>query len=166
MNCNLRHPMGLCHPVLLDCIISSIYGVAMTSRLLRITGLFGRIWSLLQGSFAKETYDFKEPTNRRHSILWPYNRILRLCTLSASSVCLFQEHFHIFDRHWQITILPSLYYVMVLRKQFSHCITKIITVFMIDIRNLLFSYFFSWYNDYRAIDCIYQIFESVIEPEC
>jgi len=31
-------------------------------------GLFCRISSLLQGSFAKETYHFKEPTNRSHPI--------------------------------------------------------------------------------------------------
>ena len=44
------------------------YGVATISRLLKIIGLFCRIWSLLQGSFAKETHDFKEPTNRSHPI--------------------------------------------------------------------------------------------------
>ena len=38
------------------------------SRLLKIIGLFCRMSSLLQGSFAKETYDFKEPTNRSHPI--------------------------------------------------------------------------------------------------
>ena len=38
------------------------------SRLLKITGLFCRISSLLWGSFAKETYNFKEPTNRSHPI--------------------------------------------------------------------------------------------------
>ena len=38
------------------------------SRLLTITGLFGRIPSVLQGSFAEETYDFKEPTNRSHPL--------------------------------------------------------------------------------------------------
>ena len=42
------------------------YGVATISRLLKITGLFCRIQSLLQGSFAKETCNFKEPTNRSH----------------------------------------------------------------------------------------------------
>jgi len=42
------------------------YGVASTSRLLKITGLFSRISSLLQGSFTRETYNFKEPTNRSH----------------------------------------------------------------------------------------------------
>jgi len=43
-----------------------IRGVSMAtiSRLLKITGLFCRISSLLQGSFAKETYHFEEPTNR------------------------------------------------------------------------------------------------------
>ena len=32
-------------------------------------GLFGRIQSLLQGSFAKETYTFKEPTSGSHPIV-------------------------------------------------------------------------------------------------
>ena len=41
------------------------YGVATISRLLKFIGLFYRI---LQGSFAKETYKFKEPTNRSHPI--------------------------------------------------------------------------------------------------
>ena len=48
--------------------ISNHYGVAMISRLFEIIGLFCRIWSLLQGSFAKETYNFKEPTNHSHLI--------------------------------------------------------------------------------------------------
>ena len=42
--------------------------MATISRLLKIIGLFCRIWSLLQGSFVKETYNFKEPTNRSHPI--------------------------------------------------------------------------------------------------
>jgi len=46
----------------------SRYGVAAISRLLKITGLFCTISSLLQGSFAKETYNFKEPTNCSHPI--------------------------------------------------------------------------------------------------
>ena len=44
------------------------YGVATVSRLLKITGLFCRISSLLQGSFAKETYIFQEHTDRSHPI--------------------------------------------------------------------------------------------------
>ena len=36
------------------------------SRFLEIIGLFCRILSLFQGSFAKETYHFKEPTNFSH----------------------------------------------------------------------------------------------------
>jgi len=36
------------------------YGVATISRLLKIIGLFCRISSLSQGSFKKETYNFKE----------------------------------------------------------------------------------------------------------
>ena len=45
------------------------YGVATISRLLINIGLFCRISSLLQGFSAKETCDFKEPTNRSHPIL-------------------------------------------------------------------------------------------------
>jgi len=44
------------------------YGVATISRLLKILGLFCRISSLLQGSFAKKTYNFKAPTHRSHPI--------------------------------------------------------------------------------------------------
>ena len=42
------------------------YGVATISRLLKIIRLFCRISSLSNGCFAKETHDFKEPTNRSH----------------------------------------------------------------------------------------------------
>jgi len=44
------------------------YGVATISRLLKIISLFCRISSLLQGSFAKETFNFKEPTSYSHPI--------------------------------------------------------------------------------------------------
>ena len=44
-------------------------GVATTCKLLKIIGLFCRISSLLNGSFAKETYNFKEPTNRSRPII-------------------------------------------------------------------------------------------------
>jgi len=44
------------------------YGVPPISSLLKNTGLFCRIASLLKGSFAKETCNFKEPTNRSHRI--------------------------------------------------------------------------------------------------
>jgi len=39
-------------------------GVATISRLLRILGLFCRIWSLSKSSFAEETCHFKQPTNQ------------------------------------------------------------------------------------------------------
>ena len=46
--------------------VVSCCGVATISRLLKMIGLFCRILSLLWVSFAKETYHFKEPTNRSH----------------------------------------------------------------------------------------------------
>jgi len=42
--------------------------VSTISRLLKFIGLFCRILSVLQGHLAKETYIFKEPTNRSHPI--------------------------------------------------------------------------------------------------
>jgi len=45
------------------------YGVATIGMLNKIIGLFCRIASLLYGSFAKETCNFKEPTNYSHPIL-------------------------------------------------------------------------------------------------
>ena len=44
------------------------YGVATVSRIDSIIGLFCRISSLSSGSFAKETYNFIDPTNQSHPI--------------------------------------------------------------------------------------------------
>jgi len=44
------------------------YGLATVSRLLKFSGLFCRMSSVLWGSFAKGTYNFKEPTNCSHPI--------------------------------------------------------------------------------------------------
>jgi len=44
------------------------FGYVPISRLTKNVGLICRISSFLQGSFEKETYSFKEPTNRSHSI--------------------------------------------------------------------------------------------------
>jgi len=61
------------------------YGVATISRLLKILGLFCRTSSLSQGSFAKETYHFKEPTNRSHPI-W-CGELLALGPCVCSMLC-------------------------------------------------------------------------------
>jgi len=44
------------------------FGVALVSRIDKIIGLFCGIASLLYGSFAKENYNFIDPTNRSHPI--------------------------------------------------------------------------------------------------
>jgi len=62
-SCHVRYLMGV--PAIRNC---TNYGVATISRLLKIIGLFCRISSLSLGSFAKETYHFKEPTNRSHQL--------------------------------------------------------------------------------------------------
>jgi len=56
-------------------LVKFSYGVASISRLLKIISLFCRISSLLYGSFAKETYNFKEPTSRSHPIVPPITSV-------------------------------------------------------------------------------------------
>ena len=73
------------------------YGVATISMLLKIIGLYEECRSLLQGSFAKETCNFKEPTNRSHSIpMWyipgqtslaTYVDILRVRSIRKHTSC-------------------------------------------------------------------------------
>jgi len=60
---HMRYGLHIIH------ITCSTYGVATISRLLKIIGLFYRISFLSQGSFAKETYDFKEPTTCSYPIV-------------------------------------------------------------------------------------------------
>jgi len=54
------------------------------SRLLKIIGLFRRISSLLKDSFAKETYNFKAPTNRSHPIVTEY--LMCICDISDREI--------------------------------------------------------------------------------
>ena len=55
------------------------YGVATISRRLKIIRLFCRIWSLLLGSFATETYNFHEPTHCSHPIQHRTAKCARFC---------------------------------------------------------------------------------------
>ena len=66
---NRRSQVIACHMYLLKNACDRLsYGVATISTLIKIIGLFCRISSLLKGSFAKETYDFEEPTTHSHPI--------------------------------------------------------------------------------------------------
>jgi len=56
------------------CIHTFMYGVATVSRIDKIIGFFGRISSLLYVSFAKEPYNFIDPTNCSHLL---YVRLVR-----------------------------------------------------------------------------------------
>ena len=87
----------VCYDTLLCVCHVVCYGVATISRLLKIIVLSCRIQSLLQGSFAKETYNLKEPTSHSHPIfhiaVYMYNHILQyicapcICTVIYRSVC-------------------------------------------------------------------------------
>jgi len=70
------------------CVCCTQYGVATVSRIDQIIGLFRRIASLLQGSFAKETYHFIDPTNRSKPItLWSTHSISHKCMCVYHKVC-------------------------------------------------------------------------------
>jgi len=96
------------------------YGVATISRLLKVTGLFCRISSLLEGSFTKETYDFKEPTDRSHTI--PEDIAQLLCShvwhdscVRATGICvtwlnhMLPEYIERLRFEFQ-TLLPTLHF--------------------------------------------------------
>ena len=76
--------MGYLRLVALLGMWHATYGVATICRLLKIIGLSCRIWSLLQGSFAKETYNFKEPTNRSHPIP---QQLMQICGMQLIQIC-------------------------------------------------------------------------------
>jgi len=87
------------------------YGVATISRLLKMIGLFCRILSLLLGSFAKETYNFKEPTNRSHQIVsWIPDCVqITVFTKSGSFYKVFSQFLQSLFYKWQHshTTLPT-----------------------------------------------------------
>jgi len=71
------------------------YGVAMTSRLLKIVGLFCKRALQKRLYSAKETYNFKEPTNHSHPI--PYSLLHLEC--HSISVSNSQSHWSLFQRN-------------------------------------------------------------------
>jgi len=75
----------LCHTY--EWVLSHIYtyGVATVSRINKIKGLFCRISSLLQASFAKETYNLIDPTNCIHPI-WSMSVFMSIWHESSTDV--------------------------------------------------------------------------------
>jgi len=66
------------------------YGVATSSRLLKIIGFFCRISSLVQVSFTKKTCNCKEPTSRSHPITRIQVRRWSLVMRNYCSTCVFR----------------------------------------------------------------------------
>ena len=71
------------HVMLLMVQVAVHYGVATISRMLKNICLFAEYRSLLQVSFAKETYIFKHPTNSSHPI--PVDQTSRVMSLKAQT---------------------------------------------------------------------------------
>jgi len=68
-----RRVVAYVHLNIHDSYYTCSYGVATISRLLRIIGLFCKRALWKRRYSAKETYDFKEPTNRSHPEPQPLN---------------------------------------------------------------------------------------------
>jgi len=66
---NFVDPTNRSHPIVLHCHVLMCYGVATISRLLQIIGLFCKRTLWKRRYSAKETCNFKEPTNRSHPIV-------------------------------------------------------------------------------------------------
>ena len=89
-------------------------GVATNSRLLKIIGLFYRILSLLEGSFAKETYNFKEPANRSHPI------VLTRCTYQMQQQVQPEEHSCPFQYSQKVILAFNLPYKITILLTFEN----------------------------------------------
>ena len=85
-----------------------LYAVATVSRIDQTTGLLCRISSVLQGSFAKETYHFIDPTNRSHPIQPSQTPLLSSHTplLSSFSVTTGVFKRHLYSRATHLFCLP------------------------------------------------------------
>jgi len=89
--------------------------VATISRLLEIVGLFCRILSLLQGSFANETYNFMEPTNRSHLIhglrrhLWCVTRYKHVTNVDTRMCVPSQRTEQSVDVHMYLYVYVCIY---------------------------------------------------------
>jgi len=76
------------------CVYVSTYGVATISRFLLIIGLFCRIQALLSGSFAKENFNLKEPTNHIHP-MYGYMHICMHTYIYTRKYMYIQTHIHV-----------------------------------------------------------------------
>ena len=78
-------------------VLLTMYGVDTISRLLKIIGLFCEraLWKRLYS--AKETWTFKEPTNRSHPIAWSLLVLyVYLCMYTYLSIYLYKYYIYVF----------------------------------------------------------------------
>jgi len=89
--------------------------VAYVLNVISFIGLFCRMSSLLWGSFAKETGNFKEPTNRSHPIcatrLAYVRHTLHMCCICVHMFCILVHVFCILVRRF--CILVHMFWILV-----------------------------------------------------
>jgi len=107
------------------------------SRLLKIVRLFGRISSLLQVSFAKETYNFKELTNRSHPIIIVYSSVYKSLEIylylygeHISHVCVCKHAARMCVQACSTCVCASMQHVCVCKHaaQYSFCASRDIPI--------------------------------------
>ena len=90
------------------------------SRLLHIIGLFCSLQSLLQGSFAKETYHFQEPTNRSRNVF--VLGAVPLIRGLMKDMLKFSVEIHIYSKQPRYTLKRALYII----KRALHVIIRVL----------------------------------------
>ena len=102
--------------------------MATISRIDKIIGLFCRIASLLWGSFAKETYDFIDPTSISHPIASQMTRVTGIYTRDMTHSYVRHDSFvhatttHSYGRH-DFFITCDVTYAHVWHDSFKFCNT-------------------------------------------
>ena len=118
------------------------YGVATVSRLLKIIGLSCKRALLNRRYAVKETYNFKEPTNRSHPIQTSQTHA---CTNCIHNVCTYTQCTH---RHVYTYIVYTYVYTYIVYTQiyvYSH-IVYTQTYVHIPLCTHLFA---SWYRPFQ-----------------
>ena len=101
------------------------YGVATISELLKIMGLFCKRALQKRPIFSKETYDFKERTNRRHPVTDTFTQLTHLLASSLqSNTSLHQSNAFLQPIH------TFLHQIHTFFTQFTHVFTKLMQFFL------------------------------------
>jgi len=123
--------------------VSDPYGVATVSRIDKIIGFFCRIASLLLVSFAKETYNFIDPTNCSHPI--------SILTRGSGYIYVALLHRHVSRLHIHVSFLHTYTCCICIYT----CLIRIYTCLFCIYKCLICSIYTCLFYVYTCHICIY-----------